>query len=349
MPVPLILVSNKTKPLECYRQELAAEMTPRIDYLEIAQRLGGESYGHDLFEGNWYNKALKIEDHLKMDILEALFAARHFSRYDAFLSTSEKTAIPLSVFLSLIPQKKPHVLIGHHFSSANKKRFFRLWQLRKNIAHVICVCQAQADFVVEQLNYPVSKVSFIYDKVDQKFFSPSTEKSGEFILAVGQEQRDYETLLNAVSGTDIPLVVVASSPWSSFSVKVQNPKNVTILTNIPFIQLRDLYARARLVVVPLFDVDYAAGANGLLEAMSMGKPLILGRSVGIRDYIVDGETGWYSTPGDPVQLREKILELWDAPAERRRLGTNARQAVEESMNMDIYIEKVVEIIASTLR
>jgi glycosyltransferase involved in cell wall biosynthesis len=348
MPVPLILVSNKTKSLECYRQELAANTTPRIDYIEIAQRLGGEFFGPDRSKGVWYHRVLELEERLRLGILEALFAASHFSRYSVFLSTSEKTAIPLSVFISLIPRKKPHVLIGHRLSSNNKKRFFRIWHLRKNIAHIICLCQSQADFAIQQLNFPASRVSFIYDKVDQKFFSPAAHSSGDYLLAVGQEQRDYETLFKAISGTEIPLVVVASSPWSTFNVKIQNPKNVTILTHIPFIQLRDLYASARLVVAPLFNVDYAAGANGVLEAMSMGKPVILSHSDGIRDYAVDGETGRYSTPGDAVELREKILELWDAPAEQRRLGTNARQAVEESMNLDIYIDKVVEIIASTL-
>ena len=56
----------------------------------------------------------------------------------------------------------------------------------------------------------------------------------------------------------------------------------------------------------------------------------------------------FSTPGNPGELREKILELWDKPAERIRLGSNARQAVEERMTMDIYVAKVVEIFNQAL-
>jgi glycosyltransferase involved in cell wall biosynthesis len=348
MAVPLVLVSNRTKPLDHYRQELSENAAPRIDYIEIAQRLGGEFHGHNLFKAGWYNKVLQLEKRLKLDLLEALFAAANFSKYNAILSTSEKAAIPLSMIISLTRKKKPHVLIGHHFSSENKKRFFRLWDPVKTVSHIIVVCRSQATFVVEKLNYPASQVDFIYDKVDDRFYSPESGPPGDYILAVGQEQRDYDTLLRAISGSNLRLVIVASSPWSTFSVKVPDPKDVTILSHIPFIQLRDLYARARLVVTPLFDVDYAAGANAVLEAMSMGKPLLLSRTAGICDYVVDGVTGRYFSPGEPEELREQIRELWDCPAEQKRLGMNARQAVEESMNMDTYVSRVVQVIEKTL-
>jgi hypothetical protein len=52
---------------------------------------------------------------------------------------------------------------------------------------------------------------------------------------------------------------------------------------------------------------------------------------------VDGETGRIP-PGDPFELREKILG-YGAPAEQSAWGRTPG-AVEESMNLDIYIEKV---------
>lgn len=347
MTQPLVLVSGHTVPFDQYRREVSAGSIPRIDYMEIAERLGGAVYGYDRYRGSRYAGLLGVEKRLKLDIGTAFSAAARSSNYNLFLSTSEKAAIPLSMFLTLARRVRQHVLIGHHLSSGNKRRLFRLWKLDRTLSSLICVSRAQANFAVDQLHFPASKVNFVFDKVDHRFFSPAVEEPEDFILAVGQEQRDYETLLNAISGTGLKLVVVASSPWSTFSVKLNIPETVTVLSRIPFIQLRDLYACAKLVVVPLFDADYAAGANAVLEGMSMGKPVVLSRTIGISDYIVDQETGRYATPVCCQELRDTILALWNSPAERKRLGANARQAVEETMSLDHYASRVVRIIENT--
>ena len=67
-------------------------------------------------------------------------------------------------------------------------------------------------------------------------------------------------------------------------------------SHIPFTELRALYDAARLVVVPLRPVDYAAGVNGLLEAMAMAKPVILTQTSGILKATVTAqETGLYAS------------------------------------------------------
>jgi glycosyltransferase involved in cell wall biosynthesis len=187
-------------------------------------------------------------------------------------------------------------------------------------------------------------VDFVYDKVDHRFFHPFGDETLDFVLVVGQEQRDYKTLVQALSGTGIRLVVVASSPWSTSGCDTSGLGEATVLSHIPYRELRSLYSQARLVVAPLFDVDYAAGANAVLEAMAMGKPLVVSRSTGITDYVVHGETGLYVAPRNAAELRDAVLFLWENPQERLRLGCNARQAVEEGMNLDCYVDRVAEIV-----
>jgi glycosyltransferase involved in cell wall biosynthesis len=193
---------------------------------------------------------------------------------------------------------------------------------------------------------PADKVHFVYDKVDQNFFRPTEENVGDFILAVGQEQRDYMTLLKALAGTGIKLVVVASSPWSTSQLDIQDMSNVRVVSRIPFTELRSLYAQSRMTVVPLQNVDYAAGVNGLLESMAMGKPTIVTQTDGIADYVVDQQTAVYTPPGDVNAMRERILALWNNPTEQKRLGENARQLVIEKINIDHYVESIQKIIES---
>jgi glycosyltransferase involved in cell wall biosynthesis len=241
----------------------------------------------------------------------------------------------------------PHVVIGHRLSSIFKSPFFRLWQLHRNFSRVVCVCRAQLDFAVNELGLSESRVDFVYDKVDHHFFHPLTVNTDDYILAVGREQRDYQTLSRALSGTGLKLIIVASSPWSTYRPHINKTENVTVLSRISYQALRDLYARARLVVVPLFEVDHAAGVNTLLEALAMGKPAIVSRTQGITDYVTDRETGIYVSPGAVAELRDAILSLWEHPGEVRRLGENGRQAVEEDMNLDTYVNKIVQIVYET--
>lgn len=333
MPNPLVLVSstiNHDNP-----------DSPRLDYRELTRALNGELIGYH------HSARLRhIEQRIKLDVVEALSAVRRSSQHNAILSLSEKIAIPAAVGMQMRRSHVPHVVIAHKLSSGLKTRLFHLWKLHRQFDCIVCLSRAQVDYAVHHLGMASERVHFVYDKVDHQFYTPSAEPDGNYILAVGQEQRDYATLLRAAAG--FRLIVVASSPWSTSKIDVDSIGDVEVRSRIPYTELRALYAGARLVVVPLFDVDYAAGVNAALEAMAMGKALIISQTRGISDYVVPGETAVYTRVGDADNLRDTIQSLWDSPDERRRLGANARRAVEENMNLDHYVQRVVEIMRSVM-
>lgn len=348
MPVPLVLVSNAVTPSNQYQWEVDNDFSPRVDYLEIARKIGGETLGYENHQGSWLKPIRDIENRIKIDFIEAFRTAKKFSDFSLYLSASEKSAIPLSFFMSALREDAPHILIGHHLSSIPKTRLYRYWKFREHVTHVICVSQAQADFAVNCMDFPDSKVDFLFDKVDHQFFRPDHNQDGDYILAIGQEQRDYKTLVDAIDGTGIQLVIVASSPWSQFNLEITEKPNVTLVSKIPYTELRDLYNGAGIILVPLFENNYGAGLNTMLEAMSMAKPLIITKTLGIENYIQHAETGLYSSPGSCDELRDYISKLWGDKKERKRLGSNAREAIVEQMNIDIYVEKIVEIVGGYL-
>jgi glycosyltransferase involved in cell wall biosynthesis len=311
--------------------------------------LDAELLGCDLDARPWYRLIHRVELGLRLDIVQSAIAARKLSRWSVLVSTSEKAAIPLAA-LSLIHRKSvPHVVIAHRLSSRAKDGLFRIWPLQKRFSALICVSRAQAKYAIKHLGISAPKVHFVYDKVDHHFFQPLKQRDpGDYVLAVGKERRDYQTLVWALSKTGIKLIVVVSSPWSTSTVQFPASANVTVMSQIPYGELRDLYAGARLVVIPLLDVDYAAGANAVLEAMAMGKALIVSRTQGLTDYVHDGETGVHVSPKGVEEMQDAILSLWHDRARRQRLGANARLEVESSMNLDRYVQHVVGIVRGTL-
>lgn len=342
---PLVLVSNPIK--ESVNNDGEAERNmPRQDYLEIARLLKGNVVGTKTGGGRGQRFLHRFEKLARLNIEEAYWASRHVNNHTTILSTSEKIAIPLAALLAAKRYHIPHVVIAHRLSSRFKQSLFRLWPLHRSFSQVVCISRAQANYAVKEMGLPETAVTFIHDKVDHKFFFPMPKATNDYILAVGQERRDYRTLLKAVTGTELKLIIVASSLWSNYCGLNNSklPENVTIMRHIPYLHLRELYANARLVVTPLFDVPYAAGVNATLESMAMGKPHIVTRTAGICDYVVDNETGVYTPPENPQVLRQQILSLWHNNADICRLGTNARQAIDDGMNLDTYSQHIAQLV-----
>ena len=91
-------------------------------------------------------------------------------------------------------------------------------------------------------------------------------------------------------------------------------------------------AAADVVVVPSI-VDAAGNVDGLpntvLEALASGRAVVASRVAGIPDVVEDGVSGLLVTAGDPEALAAVLQRLARDPAERERLGRQARaRAVE---------------------
>jgi hypothetical protein len=96
-----------------------------------------------------------------------------------------------------------------------------------------------------------------------------------------------------------------------------------------FVELRQLYADSRFALVPLANVAFQTGITSILEAMAMSRAVICSRVPGQTDIVMDGETGLYVPPGDPVALRAAIKHLLAHPEEAERL---ARYVVHERVD-----------------
>ena len=80
------------------------------------------------------------------------------------------------------------------------------------------------------------------------------------------------------------------------------------------------------------------------EAHAFGKPVVAGRSGGVVDAVVDGETGLIVPPDDPAALAEAILSLMDRPEEARRMGERGRRRIEEELNWTHFTERMLAAV-----
>lgn len=276
----------------------------------------------------------------------ALLAAR---RYGAILATGEDVGLNLAFLAKLFRRRWPIVLICHNMTTRRRSFFLRKLKVGSHIRTFLCLSDAQAEIVMERYGIERERITLIYWAVDHRFFCPDRAAVVQRqICSAGAASRDYATLVQAAQGLDVDLKIAADSAWFPQRLNIsadQLPTNVEARSYGNYRALRELYARSLFVVVPLQNVDFSAGYSVILEAMAMGKAVIVSRIKQQDSFICDGETGLYVAPGATAELRDRIRFLLDHPEEAQRLGNNARTAVEERFTLDHFVERVHEAIA----
>jgi glycosyltransferase involved in cell wall biosynthesis len=270
-------------------------------------------------------------------------AARMLHRFDVIFSDGEHLGIPLGLLLATRWPAKAHLVLAHHITTRAKRRVFKLMRPQRGISRILLHSRRQVDIVESELGIPRSKLAFVPYFADAAFWSPrrAVKETGNeaIVVTAGREHRDYATLAAACDGMSEPVVVAAGSfhsPHATWRPPSSWPRNFELLPTLDRTHLRDLYARATVVVVPVMPTDFQAGVTTLLEAMAMGKAVVVSATEGQRDIVEDGETGILVAAGDAAALRAAIRRLLDDPRERDRLGRNARRAIETQFSLDVY-------------
>jgi len=283
----------------------------------------------------------------------ALACFRRRRRHEVVFTDGEQVGLPYAALCWFSRLRPRHVMIGHRMSARKKVLLHRLFRLQRRVDQLVVYASTQRRFAIGVLGYPPDRVFTHTFMVDTGFWDSSqvTAVRGPrpMICAVGQELRDYPTFVDAVRGLEIDVVIAAASPWSKradTSANVDVPPNVTVRAYDQF-ELRQLYADASLVVVPLQENDFQAGITTILEAMSMDRAIICTRTTGQTDAIIEGETGRYVPVGDARALRAAILDALADVAETRRQAAAARTWVRATADIESYAAVLARLVRST--
>jgi glycosyltransferase involved in cell wall biosynthesis len=340
----LILVSSNIAP--GLADEIAHDRYPRTDFFELSTRLNARIVSFEEIDRPKGLLTKLVKRIAGRSVALALEGFRRRKDFDLVFTTSEGVGMPLALLLKLSGTNKKHLMIGHRLSPPKKALLWKLFGLHTHISTVFVYAESQKTAVVNKLRTPPQKVVRIPFMADQRFFRPMPDISEKHqVSAVGLEWRDYPTLIKAAKNLQCEVKIAAGSLWSKCDNEAERselPPNV-IVRKYKYPDLRRLYAESKIVVVPLYQTDFQAGITSVLEAMAMGKPVIVTKTVGQTDTVVDGETGLYVSPGDTEDLRQKIQSLLENDAERKRIGENAKRAFENSFTLDHLVNRIGEL------
>ena len=157
-------------------------------------------------------------------------------------------------------------------------------------------------------------------------FDAHSARDDGYVFAGGGAGRDFATLIESLRDTRLPLRIVTFSPetlgWTG-----ELPSNVDVEWTMPLPQFLDRLAGARIVVVPLRDGSSDFGQTTVVQALSLGKPVVATRSPGVVDYVHDEREGLLVEAGDVAGLGNAVMRLEADPELREACS---RHAVERS-------------------
>ena len=228
---------------------------------------------------------------------------------------------------------------------------------------VISITDFTRKYLVDNYKIPSEKVELIYQGTEVARFTSSDENKAEALRryplcstaapvlgSVGsfEERKGQSLLLEAVaklatsSISNIHLMLVGDGPDEEMlkaKVKTMNlEKNVTFFpfTNEP----NYVFERINILVLPSL---YKEGLpNVLLEAMSMGLPVIASKLAGVPEVVFDGETGYMVKPGDRNELIDAIIKLSSDKNNYLQIGKNARKLMEEKFDKRVQFNEFLK-------
>jgi glycosyl transferase family 1 len=283
-------------------------------------------------------------------------AVRHASRYDAFVldgSVGLKGAyLDLLAAAAVRPRRSAVVVIADcqwELSSSVIDRAAMRTGLRLVDAPRVTYCVHSSDEVAifaRTWRVDPERVAFTpWPYVLREDELGETQES-DGIFAGGDSLRDYGPLLEAAHG--LPWRVTVATRRDDLIGRGNLPANVE-LGPMPHEQYIERLRSSPIVVVPLVPTaNRSAGQTTYVNALAMGKLVVVTDCLGVRDYVEAGLTGLVVPPRDAQALHDALAWAVD-PAntdEVRAIRERARTTAQERLRPDDYVVNLLRVAAA---
>jgi glycosyltransferase involved in cell wall biosynthesis len=365
---PRLLVVATTGPAsatdDAIRRQIEADLIPDV---VLADTFGADSLDDRVVEA-MSGAGGRILRRLPVHLALVLTAWRRRRDYDVVVSWGERLSLPLAAMLALTPRRRLRLIAillwpfdqsaGSTLRGRVKRQVIRP-VARRGMDRLIVFAPLQRRLAAQRWQIPPDRFLDVQWVVDTGFWRPMPG-DGDMICSVGREMRDYSTLLSALGGLDIRCHIAAGTSvlneaFGSEDPRAQNlpgpealPPGVTV-GPMPPRELRNVYARSRLVVVPMLPTESDNGVTTIIEAMAMARPVIATDTAGRPEILVDGVNCVLVPPRDPNALRDAIRDLYGDPDRCARLGAAGRDIVTQRHGIEQWITGIQAAAAELAR
>lgn len=178
------------------------------------------------------------------------------------------------------------------------------------------------------------------------------------VVSAGKTGRDSATLFEALRVVDVPAIMyvrdaggpLGRSPWTPAASHRVRIVRLAGEDQHPYEDVLADLKCADVVAIPLEPSGRGlAGLTELLDAMALGKPVVMTRNPLVDVDIEEIGCGTWVAPGDVAGWTRALDRLRADPAERVRMGQRGRAAVEEGLNYQAFCDTICEVFSRLWR
>jgi hypothetical protein len=246
----------------------------------------------------------------------------------------------------------PLVVLAHHPLPATASRARRrlVRSVLRGCSAVGALASATATDVDALAGRPLATVLRLGPDAG---FYPSCDDTGEGVVAAGKHFRDFVTFGLAATRAELPATILCPRDAVVPAFRLFGD-TVTVVTPpagqamLPLAELLPPLSAARALAIPLRPRRELVGMWSLLDALGLGKPVLVTRHP-LFDLDVEAEgIGRFIDPGDVDGWSAALRFVADRPDEVRGMGRRARALVDAGRDSRGFADQVMDLFDGVL-
>lgn len=253
----------------------------------------------------------------------------------------------------------PAVFTAHTWSFADGTS--RMWKLigtpserlaARFTTKIIAVSDSNRDLAIRQRVAPEYKIVTVHNGIPDTGYRAWPERGGVpriVMVARFAPQKNQQQLLSALAEVELPfkLTFVGDGPTRLAAEQLAGELGLT--PRVEFLGVRrdteQILAASELFVLA---TNWEGFPITILEAMRAGLPVIATDVDGVREAVLDGQTGCLVPRGDTQALREKLILLLSDARLRGKLGAAGRSIYEREFTRPVMLDKIADVYRSVV-
>lgn len=215
----------------------------------------------------------------------------------------------------------------------------RAWNLDRLTActdRFICPSAFMAS-KMRQGGFPAEKITVLPNFIDvEKCNVGQTAPRGDYYCYVGRlsHEKGVASLIKAASRLPYRLIVVGDGPVRG-ELEAKAQPNIEFVGYKGWEEIKEIVSKARFTVIP--SEWYENNPLSVIEALSLGTPVVGARIGGIPELIEEGRSGMTFESGDADDLAAKILKMWTSEFDYDSIGKESRSRYDAHTHYDKYM------------
>ncbi len=219
-------------------------------------------------------------------------------------------------------------------------KLYSLLKTYKKVDLFVCPSTFLENKILSAKEYFKGKTKTIHNFIDKEKFKDTNRKTDSYIVFVGRlsKEKGIENIAGAAKLLpQYKFVVVGSGPDEDM---LKDIPNITLAGFLTGNELTELMGKAKVLLLP--SVCYENCPLSILEAHSMGVPVVTMNSGGMAELVKDGITGTLVNEPTPEGVALKLKETLENDDYYNSIKENCKKEKESILSVKTYADVLIK-------